>query len=205
MSAPRAVPSVVIRLSRGSDLEVLSAIEKAADAAFLEVGLALIADADAPDPTSYAASHRAGRLLVATSADQTVLGFVRLEIVDGRAHIEQVSVHPDHSRQGVGAALLSAAERWAVSAGYCQMTLTTYREVPWNGPYYSRLGWAAVADEACGPELAAVRQHEVALGLDALPRQAMVKTLTRPASSRALSTASSEGELPATALWSPTR
>jgi len=183
MSAPRAVPFVVIRLSRGSDLEVLSAIEKAADAAFLGVGLALIADADAPDPTSYEASHRAGRLLVATSADQMVLGFVRLEIVDEQAHIEQVSVHPDHSRQGVGIALLNAAERWAIDVGYSQMTLTTYREVPWNGPYYSRLGWISIADAVCGPELAAVRQHETALGLDALPRQAMVKMLTRPKSS----------------------
>lgn len=183
MTAPRAASSRVIRPSCDSDLEVLSAIEKAADAAFREVGLALIADADAPDPTSYRASHRGGRLLVATSADQMVLGFIRLEIVDGQAHVEQVSVHPDHSRQGVGAALLSAAERWAVDAGYFQMTLTTYREVPWNGPYYRRLGWIAIADAVCGPELAKVRQHEAALGLDALPRQAMVKALTHPTSS----------------------
>ena len=172
---------MVVRPSRGSDLQVLSAVEKAADAAFADVGLALIADADAPDPTSYAASHRAGRLLVATSED-VVLGFVRLEVVDGQAHVEQVSVHPDFSRRGVGAALLSAAERWAIDAGHRQMTLTTYQEVPWNGPWYSRLGWTIVPDEACGPELAAVRRHEAALGLDALPRQAMVKALTRPGS-----------------------
>ena len=171
--------NVAVRLSRDSDLEVLSAVEKAADSVFLEVGLALIADAEAPDPTSYAASHRAGRLLVASSPEQMVLGFVRLEVVDGQAHVEQVSVHPDFSRQGVGAALLSAAERWAIDAGYRQMTLTTYREVPWNGPYYARLGWVAVPEEACGPELAAIRQQEAAVGLDALPRQAMAKTLTR--------------------------
>ena len=171
--------NVVVRPSRDSDLEVLSPIEKAADSVFRAVGLALIADADAPDPTSYAASHRAGRLLVATSDEQVVLGFVRLEVVDGQAHVEQVSVHPDSSRQGVGAALLSAAERWAIGAGYRQMTLTTYREVPWNGPYYARLGWVAVPEEACGPELAAIRQQEAVVGLDVLPRQAMAKTLTR--------------------------
>lgn len=189
-SSPRAaelppvsgLASVVIRLSGDADLGGLGAVEKAADAAFLDVGLALIADADVPAPSSYVACHRAGRLLVAISPEQTLVGFVRLEVVDGHAHVEQVSVHPDFSRRGVGAALLSAAERWALEAGHRRMTLTTYRDVPWNGPYYYRLGWRAVPDETCGPELAAVRRQEAAAGLDARPRQAMVKALTEPAS-----------------------
>lgn len=154
--------SVAVRPSRDSDLEVLGGVEKAADAAFLDVGLSLVADAAAPEPSSYVPSHRAGRLLVATSPGHAVLGFVRLEIVDGQAHVEQVSVHPDFSRRGVGAALLRAAERWALDAGYRRISLTTYREVPWNGPYYRRLGWFAVPDEGCGPELSAIRRNEAA-------------------------------------------
>ncbi|MGH3698833.1 MAG: alpha/beta fold hydrolase [Pseudonocardiaceae bacterium] len=34
-------------------------------------------------------------------------------MVDGNAHVEQVSVHPDHARQSLGAALLDTAAAWA--------------------------------------------------------------------------------------------
>ncbi len=60
------------------------------------------------------------------------------------------------------------------------MTLTTFADVPWNGPYYRRLGWRDLPAAELGPELAAIRRHEASLGLDAWPRrgddQAAVKT-----------------------------
>jgi hypothetical protein len=57
------------------------------------------------------------------------------------------------------------------------MTLTTFRDVPWNGPYYTRLGWSALPAADLPPELAAARQHERDLGFDEWPRQAMAKSL----------------------------
>jgi hypothetical protein len=57
------------------------------------------------------------------------------------------------------------------------MTLTTFRDVPWNGPYYTRLGWSALPAADLPPELAAARRHERDLGLDQWPRQAMAKNL----------------------------
>jgi len=57
------------------------------------------------------------------------------------------------------------------------MTLTTFSDVPWNGPYYARLGWSALPEAGLPPELAAARQHERDLGLDQWPRQAMTKSL----------------------------
>ena len=49
------------------------------------------------------------------------------------------------------------------------MTLTTFADAPWNGPYYRRLGWRDLPAAELGPELASIRRHEASLGLDACP------------------------------------
>jgi GNAT superfamily N-acetyltransferase len=98
-------------------------------------------------------------------------------VLDGDLHVEQVSVHPDAAGHGIGAALLAAAEQLGRARGHRRMTLTTFRDVPWNGPYYARLGWSTLAAGDLPPELAAARQHERDLGLDEWPRQAMAKVL----------------------------
>ncbi|WP_234423833.1 hypothetical protein [Intrasporangium calvum] len=56
--------------------------------------------------------------------------------------------------------------------------MTTYRDVPWNGPYYQRLGWDVLADDDLGPQLRAIRDHERASGLEIQARQAMGKPLS---------------------------
>ena len=64
-------------------------------------------------------------------------------------------------------------EAWARRRGDHALTLTTFRDVEWNGPYYARLGFEPIPDEQLGPELRAIRDREQADGLDVLPRQAM--------------------------------
>ncbi len=96
---------------------------------------------------------------------------------NGDPHVEQVSVHPDRAGHGIGAALLAAAEQLARARGHRRITLTTFRDVPWNGPYYARLGWSVVREADLTPALAAARRHERDLGFDEWPRQAMAKSL----------------------------
>jgi GNAT superfamily N-acetyltransferase len=169
--------TAVIRPAREADLAALGALEKLGDARFALTGMDLVVDAPAPDPEDYQDALRDGGLLVAVDADDAPIGFVRVETLDGGPHLEQVSVHPDHAGHRLGAALVSAAERWAQSRGHRRMTLTTFTDVPWNGPYYARLGWTTLPESEWGPELTAARQHERDLGLDRWPRQAMVKHL----------------------------
>ena len=57
------------------------------------------------------------------------------------------------------------------------MTLTTFRDVPWNGPYYERCGFRVVEPGELGPGLRRIRAAEVARGLDAEPRVAMRQDL----------------------------
>jgi len=168
---------VNIRAARGADLPSLREIERAAGETFRPLGMDLVAD-DNPgsieELTTYA---RAGRAFVAADGDDVPVGYLLLDIVDGAAHIEQVSVHPDRARQGIGRALIEHAASWAQIRGLHALTLTTYIEVPWNGPYYERLGFRYLNADAETPGLRAIRDHERALGLDAWPRACMRRSL----------------------------
>jgi hypothetical protein len=53
------------------------------------------------------------------------------------------------------------------------MTLTTFTDVPWNGPYYARLGFQVVAENEWTASQRRIREHEAAVGLDAWPRAVM--------------------------------
>jgi GNAT superfamily N-acetyltransferase len=170
-------PSVDIRAARESELPLISALEKSGENQFRVAGMNRVADAPAPEPDAYRPALDDGRLLIAVDGTDTPVGFIRLEILDGDPHVEQVSVHPDHAGHGIGASLLAAAEQLARARGHGRITLTTFREVPWNGPYYARLGWSVVGEADLPPELAAARRHERDLGFDEWPRQAMAKSL----------------------------
>lgn len=111
-------------------------------------------------------AQAAGRLWVAL-ADDTPVGFGLVEMLSADLpHLEEIDVHPDHSRHGVGTALVRAVCGWADRSGYSEITLTTFRAVPWNMPFYCRLGFEEVSAVELRPELAAVVADEAARGLD---------------------------------------
>jgi GNAT superfamily N-acetyltransferase len=158
----------VIREASLTDLPVLRDIETAAGVPFRDLGMAAIAEDEPPAIEVLAAYQRAGRAWVWGAPP---VAYVLADEVDGYAHIEQVSVHPGHSRRGIGRALIDHVGAWAANRGLAGLTLTTFADVPWNAPYYARLGFTVVTDPA--PGLRAIREHEAALGLDAWPRVAM--------------------------------
>ncbi|MFE3883285.1 GNAT family N-acetyltransferase [Streptomyces lydicus] len=172
-----------------AELPTLRNIELAAGAAFRELGMAAIADAEPPTFAQLTAFHRAGRALAAyeepsgtaASADTgqplgfgtaQPLGYLLWDPVDGCTHIEQVSVHPRHAHRRIGRALIDRAERES-SPAPLPLTLTTFAEVPWNAPYYARLGFRILTDGELTPGLRAIRAHEAKLGLDRWPRVCM--------------------------------
>ena len=116
-----------------------------------------------PPPASAAELSSALQVLVSGTP---AVGFARLEEVDGQAHLEQLSVHPDAAGAGVGRALVEAALGWARAQGYTSMTLSTFAGVPFNAPFYRSCGFTDVLNP--GDELRELREHEKQLGLDAL-------------------------------------
>ena len=71
---------------------------------------------------------------MATDERDGPVAYVLAHSVDGSAHIDQVSVDPSQARQGIGAALIATVEQWAEATHLEAITLTTFRDVPWNGP-----------------------------------------------------------------------
>jgi GNAT superfamily N-acetyltransferase len=138
------VSAAPIRRPRPDELEALVAIERDAGALFATVGMPEIAHDDPGSPAELEPFRARGHAWVAVDADDRPVAYLISAVVDGCAHVEQISVAPAHARRGLGAAL----------------TLTTFRDVPWNAPYYERLGFRVVAPADQGPELAALVAEE---------------------------------------------
>jgi GNAT superfamily N-acetyltransferase len=161
----------VIRPARADEIGGLPALEASGGVPFRELGMDLVAEFPPPHEDVFEAARRDGHLLVA--ADDRVRGFVLLEIVDNCLHVEQITVAPDFGRRGIGAALMRAAVDLARAEGFGRMTLTTYRDVPFNGPFYASLGWQPIPAAELTDGLRGIRDQERAAGLDEWPRQAM--------------------------------
>jgi GNAT superfamily N-acetyltransferase len=106
---------------------------------------------------------------------EVCLGFALVEWIDGTPPLEEVDVHPDHQRRGIGRALVEAVCAAVHARGADRLTLSTFRDVPWNGPMYARWGFAVMSD--LPPGLQAVRRHEAASGLDVSCRCFMERRL----------------------------
>jgi N-acetylglutamate synthase-like GNAT family acetyltransferase len=163
---------VEIRPANVDDLHLLPAIERAAGELFRPLGMDAVADDAPPTMTSLRTYQQAGRAFVADD-DGRVVAYLLLEVIAEAAHIEQVTVHPDAAHRRIGRSLIETAEVWAVDHGLASLTLTTYLHVPWNAPYYTRLGFTIVPDGEQPRELQTLRRSERERGLDAWPRVAM--------------------------------
>lgn len=177
----RAAAAIMIRFAQADDLPALREVERAAGAPFRNLGMDAVADDEPPSIEDLAAYQRACRAWVVADEQDHPVAYLLVDIVDGYAHIEQVSVHPSHARQGLGRQLIDTAADWAERHELAGMTLTTYVEVPWNAPYYQRLGFRPLADHEMTPGLRALREHEAAKGLDAWPRITMRRQQTHVA------------------------
>lgn len=169
---------MIIRLPSPAELPALREIERAAGEPFHALGMASVADDEPPSLAELTVFRRAGRALAAypdparagAAGDTRPVAFLLWEPVDGCTHVAQVSVRPDHAHRGIGRALIDRAER---DGGPVPVTLTTFAEVPWNAPYYARIGFRVLSGPGVTPGLRAIRAREAALGLDRWPRVCM--------------------------------
>jgi len=165
-------PRYTITAARLEDLTRLPAIELAA--ARLLAGHApesVLNETTSLDVLEKA--QREGHLWVAL-ADDVPVGFAHVELIEPEAaHLEEIDVHPEHGRHGVGTKLVLQVCEWAAGQGYESITLTTFRDVPWNMPFYARLGFGIVPSEQVSTGLRTVVDNETRRGLDPSRRVVM--------------------------------
>ncbi len=161
-----------------ADSPRLIEIERAAGEQFREVGMDFVADDDPGTVPELDAYVRAGRSWVAVDDDDRPMAYLIADELDGDLHIEQVSVDPAYARRRLGADLIERAAEYARRHRFPALTLTTYADVPWNGPYYARLGFRVMALEELTPGLVAVRAAEARRGLDRWPRVCMARPVS---------------------------
>jgi GNAT superfamily N-acetyltransferase len=168
---------IAIRGAVPGDAPTLREIELLAGARFRDVGMESIADAEPASVDTLVAYAQADRSWVALDGNGHPVGYVIADVVDGNAHIEQISVRPDHQGTGVGRALIHRVREWAEATGSTAITLSTFITVPWNGPLYAHLGFVPIPEIELGPELRAVREAETRHGLDPTARVCMCLAL----------------------------
>ncbi|WP_427196552.1 GNAT family N-acetyltransferase [Morganella morganii] len=88
-------------------------------------------------------------------------------------HIDELSVSAAHQRQGLGRQLIERVQNVAIARGCASVTLTTFRDVAWNRPYYEHLGFE-VCDVSRAPALEAVMLKEAEYGLQFCDRCSMI-------------------------------
>jgi GNAT superfamily N-acetyltransferase len=127
-----------IRLARLDELPRLRDIEDRAGTMFSGLGLIEEALDVSYPPEELRRLIGLRQVWVAFEADDVPVGMVIASVRDGSAHIDEMDVLPAHGGRGLGTLMLDQACAWAQAQGYSAVTLSTFRDVPWNGPFYTR-------------------------------------------------------------------
>ncbi|GAA1850051.1 GNAT family N-acetyltransferase [Asanoa iriomotensis] len=162
-----------IRAAQPEDLPTLQDIERAAGEMFRAIGMPEIADDDPPPLADLERHQQEGTAWVATTETNETVAYLIADHIDAGLHIDQVSVHPNHGGKGIGRQLIDHAAAAASTNEITALTLTTFRDVPWNASYYERCGFRTLDDYELTPDLTAIRNREADHGLDRWPRVTM--------------------------------
>jgi GNAT superfamily N-acetyltransferase len=167
-----------IRAARPEDAPLLREVERDAGERFRTVGLPAIADNEPASEDFIASICRHGVALCAVDAADTPVGLLLAGRLDGALHIYELSVATAWGRQGIGHRLVEAVAYEARRRGIAALTLATFRDVPWNRPFYERLGFAEVQPAVWTPAFHVLHAAEQLSGLPIERRLFMRKELS---------------------------
>lgn len=157
--------NALVRCGVVADIPLLQQIECSAAQRFAQLpGLGWLADGEPYDADQHQRLMALGTHWVLEHQGQPV-GFLAAERFGTDLHVWELDVALPHQGRGWGRALLSAAQQYAAASGVQRLTLTTFREVPWNAPFYRRFGFREWAAAEWPPRLQQVMARERALGL----------------------------------------
>jgi len=153
------------------DLATLREIERRAGDLFLTHPVTAALN---PSVTPIERLERArveGLLWVARENGRAV-GFALVEDLGSTFHLEELDVDPSSGRRGIGRRLVEKVVEQAAMRDR-GVTLTTFSAVPWNAPYYERLGFVRLTATALDEPLRHRMREEADRGLALRDRVAM--------------------------------
>lgn len=154
-----------IRLARPDEVTCLREIEDIAGALFSGLGL-IEEELDSSFPVDdLSRLVDLGQVWVACGVDDIPVGMVIASVRDGAVYVEEMDVLPTYGRRGLGTRLIASVCGWARLQGYVAVTLSTFRDVPWNAPFYRKQGFRDLLPSEWTPGMPAVRERESRHGL----------------------------------------
>lgn len=155
--------SYQIRLAQTADLACLQDIERTAATLFPE---GLLPDPNDAMPIEKLEKAKDSELLLVAALESAIAGFAMLEEHEGFLHLAELAVHPDLGRRGIGTQLVEAAIEQAVRRKLSGVTLTTFQDIPWNAPFYAKVGFRILQDSELSPMLRDILLQEESLGMN---------------------------------------
>lgn len=156
----------IIRRPRTSDIPLLAEVERSAAQLFRSTDLESLADGATLDPYILITLANAGYLWVATDRYDHPIGFLGGNYLNGNFHIIELSVAKSYQGRGIGSALMSTMVQQVRLEGYRSITLTTFKDLPWNAPWYAKMGFVEVKAQEMGREFEKLVESEAQHGLD---------------------------------------
>ncbi len=138
-----------VRPTREADIRRLDAVERSSATLFGTLpDLAWLAEDRTAGLEAHARAVAQGLSWVAVDEADQPVGFLIAAVEDeAELHILELAVGADHQGRGAGRALMQTARREAEARALSALTLTTFANVPWNAPFYARLGYTALTAE----------------------------------------------------------
>ncbi len=169
MSMRRLPQGYAISGADAGDIPALIAIDLAASQLFAGTGM-LPDDAllDHVPAEVFEAAIPGGHVFTARDSRGAPAGFALTSLRGDTLYLDQISVDPAHGRQGLGAALIRRVFDDAGDRRRRSVTLSTFRDLPWNGPFYRTLGFRELK-----------RRHLTGWMLEIEARQAEVMDVTK--------------------------
>ena len=165
--------TVSLRTARSEEASSLRAIEDEAGARYADAGLP--PDLDGLTPPELAEGIEGGTAWVLADEADRPVAFALCWRRGDALHLRELDVLPAQMGRGLGSRLIEHVVAQARALGCSQVTLTTFRDVAWNAPYYARRGFRVLAPAAQPAFLRAIREEEDRGVLATWPRVAMAR------------------------------
>jgi GNAT superfamily N-acetyltransferase len=166
-----------IRLARAEDLILLASIEQSAAILFQNTPYSFLVSAESLPLEFVKQRFQVGQVWVAVDRADTAIGYAVTNEVDDTLYLQQIDVEPAYGRKGIGSALIHTVCVWAKSRGYSVVSLSTFRDIPWNAPFYAKLGFHSLDESELTSGFQQIRLKESEAGLPISERVIMQRQL----------------------------